>query len=91
MPDRTSEDMPERARKKCQRIMPDRMSEDMPDRMPERMSEDMPDRMPERMSELLNFFGCGSARARATLVFFSLAHGARARTQNRKKFRRYAR
>ena len=47
MPDRMSEDIPDR--------MPGKMSEDLPDRMPDRMSEDMPDRMsedmPDRMSE----------------------------------------
>ena len=43
MPERMSEDMPDR--------MSERVCEDMPERMPERTSEELSEDMPERMSE----------------------------------------
>ena len=59
MPDRMSEDMPDRMLEKMSEDMPDRMSdrmpedmpEDLPDRMPENMPEHMPENMPDRMPE----------------------------------------
>ena len=64
VPERMSEDMPNR--------MPERMSERMSEDMPDRMSKNMPDRMSEDMLDMRGRWG---GREKMMLLFGALRPG----------------